>query len=149
MRWRLTAVSVRTNQCYGGQVACPRGPDVLGIGELMRFSSRAFTLIEIMMVVVLLGIIAAIAIPQISGASGEAHEAALRNDLRLVRTQIELYRLQHDGLVPGYVLQADGTVSEWTGPRFILQLVSQTDVNGDLGGFHSDWVIIGSYYEAI
>ncbi len=100
----------------------------------MGTSVKAFTLIEIMMVVVLLGILAAIVVPQISGASDLARETALRNDLRMVRTQIELYKLHHEGLYPGYVILGDGSTSEWAGERFVLQMAGTTDNTGDLGG---------------
>ncbi len=100
----------------------------------MSYSVKAFTLIEILVVVVLLGILAAIVVPQLSGASDQAREVAFRNDIRLVRTQIELYKLQHNGLYPGYAVQGDGSLSEWSGERFILQMVGTTDTDGDLGG---------------
>ncbi len=100
----------------------------------MSYSVKAFTLIEILVVVVLLGILAAIVVPQLSGASAQAREVAFRNDIRLVRTQIELYKLQHNGMYPGYAIQGDGSLSDWSGERFVLQMVGTTDPNGNLGG---------------
>ena len=100
----------------------------------MSNSAKAFTLIEIMVVVVLLGILAAIVVPQLSGASDQARQVAFRNDIRLVRTQIELYKLQHNGMYPGYAIQGDGSLTEWSGERFVLQLVGTTDPEGNLGG---------------
>ncbi len=99
----------------------------------MVTSVKAFTLIEIMVVVVLLGILAAIVVPQMTGASNEAREAALLTDLRMVRTQIELYKLQHEGMYPGYVVSG-GTISEWSGTQFVLQMAGTTDKTGDLNG---------------
>lgn len=55
---------------------------------------RAFTLIEILIVVVILGILAAIVVPQFTDAADDANEAAVRSQLQTLRGQIELYRAQ-------------------------------------------------------
>ena len=59
-----------------------------------RTGRRGFTLIEILIVVVILGILAAIVIPQFSSASQDANDAAVRDQLRTIRLQIEYYRAQ-------------------------------------------------------
>jgi general secretion pathway protein G len=63
---------------------------------------RAFTLIEILIVVVILGILAAIVIPQFSNASHEAREATLKDCLRYLRTQVVLFKEQHHDAPPGF-----------------------------------------------
>lgn len=62
----------------------------------------AFTLVEILIVVVLLGILAAIALPKFSNASAMARASMLADDLRVMRTQLAVYRGQHCGVSPGY-----------------------------------------------
>ncbi|MHC4765507.1 MAG: type IV pilin protein, partial [Planctomycetota bacterium] len=52
---------------------------------------QGFTLIEILIVVVILGILAAIVIPQFTDASQEAAASNLRSQLQTIRSQIELY----------------------------------------------------------
>ncbi len=61
---------------------------------------QAFTLVEILIVVIILGILAAIVIPQFTEASDDARESALRSDLQTVRSQLELYKVQHIGSYP-------------------------------------------------
>ena len=55
---------------------------------------RAFTLIEILIVVVILGILAAIVIPQFTDASDQANVASMKSQLQTMRSQIELFRIQ-------------------------------------------------------
>lgn len=63
-------------------------------------AKRGFTLVEILIVVVILGILAAIVIPQFTQASTEAKENSLRSDLQTMRSQIELYKCQHNDVAP-------------------------------------------------
>ena len=63
---------------------------------------KAFTLVEILIVVMILGIIAAIVIPRFSNASATARASMLGDDLRVVRMQIEIFKAQHLGVAPGY-----------------------------------------------
>jgi len=63
-------------------------------------AKKGFTLVEILIVVVILGILAAIVIPQFTEASTEAKKSSLRSDLQTVRSQIELYKIQHNDNPP-------------------------------------------------
>lgn len=61
---------------------------------------RGFTLIEILIVVVILGILAAIVVPQFTNASQEATASSIRSQLQTLRGQIELYRVRNSGNLP-------------------------------------------------
>ena len=69
---------------------------------------RAFTLVEILIVVIILGVLAAIVIPKFSSASVEAKRGSLSSTLNTVRGQIEFYMVQHGDQPPAI----DG--SDWT-----------------------------------
>lgn len=62
--------------------------------------NRAFTLVEILIVVVILGILAAIVIPQFTSASEEAQVGNVQTQLQTIRSQIELFRVRNNGNAP-------------------------------------------------
>lgn len=63
---------------------------------------RGFSLIEVLIVVAILGILAAIVLPKFQSHTQQAKEAAAKDNLRILRQQIELYAAQHNGVPPGY-----------------------------------------------
>jgi len=87
----------------------------------MRAKS-GFTLVEILIVVVILGILAAIVIPQFTEASTEAKTSSLCTDLQTMRSQIELYKIQHNDDLP-----SAGTAG------FVLAMTGQTNIAGAVG----------------
>jgi general secretion pathway protein G len=63
--------------------------------------TKAYTLVEICIIMVILGVLAAVLIPQFGQAATEARTAALCGSLDDVRADIELYRQDHKGQLPG------------------------------------------------
>jgi prepilin-type N-terminal cleavage/methylation domain-containing protein len=70
-------------------------------GSVMK-RARGFTLVEIMIVVVLLGVLAAIVIPSVGKSTTMARETTLAMDLNLLRRFIPVYTSQHLEIPPGY-----------------------------------------------
>jgi general secretion pathway protein G len=103
----------------------------------MRAKS-GFTLVEILIVVVILGILAAIVIPQFTSASSEAKLSALRSDLQTVRSQIELYKIQHTDAFPGTA----------TGFNFVAAMTTKTNVYGNTTASEGE-VKYGRYMESM
>ena len=68
---------------------------------------RGFTLVEILIVVIILGILAAIVIPQFTDASTDAKTSSLQSTLQTLRSQIQLYKLQHGDALPNLI-------TDWT-----------------------------------
>src|SRR5262245_2181479 len=61
----------------------------------LRTRRTGFTLVEILIVVIILGILAAIVIPQFTSASQDARKNSLVSQLQTIKGQLELSRLQH------------------------------------------------------
>lgn len=56
---------------------------------------RGFTLIELLIVVVIIGILAAVAVPKFTSTKGRAYAASLKGDLRNLASAQESYFFQH------------------------------------------------------
>ena len=87
---------------------------------------NAFTLVEVILVVTILGILAALVLPTFQGHIVTARESTAKDSLRTMRTQIELYKWQHGGTLPGYV-------NGFGAPTAVLQLqfTGTTTATGD------------------
>jgi prepilin-type N-terminal cleavage/methylation domain-containing protein len=86
---------------------------------------KAFTLIEVLIVVVIMAVLAATIIPQFATSTRDAKESSLNFNLHTMRSQIELYKAHHNGEPPDNV--GDGTNG------YLPQLTSRTNVSGAVG----------------
>jgi len=77
----------------------------------MRTRHKGFTLVEILIVVVILGILAAIVVPQFTSASNEAVKGALQSQSQTIASQLELYRVRNQGAYPADLIT--GANSGW------------------------------------
>ena len=81
----------------------------------------AFTLIEVLIVVVIMAVLAATIIPQFSSSTKDAKESSLKFNMHTMRSQIELYKVHHLSTYP--TIQAGS----------LPQLTGATNVSGDVG----------------
>ena len=79
---------------------------------------RAFTLIEILIVVIMLGILAALTVPQMSSAASESKTTATRRELQQLRLHVELYQASNSGMLLA-VAAGDGTWGPIVGPEHL------------------------------
>jgi type IV pilus assembly protein PilA len=77
---------------------------------------KGFTLIELLIVVVIIGILAAIAIPKFSKTRERAYVSAMKSDLRNLANQQELYFGQW------YVYSGDQTALDWSLSARVLNM---------------------------
>jgi len=98
-------------------------------------AKKGFTLVEILIVVVILGILAAIVIPQFTSASTEAKESALVSDIQAMRSQIELFKIHHNDLLPGEqgTGPLDPALVAATTASFEAALINKTNQAGEIG----------------
>ncbi|MBK7235836.1 MAG: prepilin-type N-terminal cleavage/methylation domain-containing protein [Sterolibacteriaceae bacterium] len=95
-----------------------------------------FTLVELLIVVIILAILAAIVIPQFSSATTDAQEAALDSNLGGLRNAVELYKAQHVGY-PGGIARLPAPVAQPRAPAatqaqaFMDHLLMYSDASGN------------------
>ncbi len=65
-------------------------------------TQEAFTLIELLIVVAIIGILAAIAVPNFLNAQVRAKVARAEADMRGLKTAIEAYQLDHNAYIAGF-----------------------------------------------
>ena len=96
---------------------------------MTRQNRKGFTLIEILIVVIILGILAAIVIPQFTNASKEAKQSSLVTMVQSLRSQIALFKLQHNDYLPGAATLV-GTGGTFDSTVFWNQMTLFSDVTG-------------------
>jgi prepilin-type N-terminal cleavage/methylation domain-containing protein len=81
----------------------------------------AFTLIEVLIVVIIMAVLAATIIPQFTTSTKDAKESSLKFNMHTLRSQIELYKAQHNGVYPAVTSKS------------LPQLTSRTNAGGTTG----------------
>ncbi len=96
-------------------------------------NKKGFTLVELLVVVIILAVLAAIVIPQLRSSSQDAKLSALDTDLGSLRSSIELYYHQHNSVYPGatgVTKSHDGTPHATTEDAFVKQLTFCSNIDG-------------------
>jgi len=94
-----------------------------------------FTLVEVLIVVVIMAILAAAIIPQFSDSSNDAKLGTAEFNWHTIKSQIELYKSQHDGILPDTLSEltiktnAAGTTNVADGPLVYGPYISELPEN--------------------
>ncbi|MFK8017940.1 MAG: type II secretion system protein [Gammaproteobacteria bacterium] len=115
-------------------------------------TQRGFTLVELLIVVIILAILAAIVVPQLGSTTNDANQAAFDTNLANMRSVVELYRQQH-GAYPGAVASSGATCVNGAAdggaigaPAFLTQLTRYTNSAGEAcTGFDATTFRFGPY----
>jgi len=110
-----------------------------------RSSRRGFSLVELVIVVVILGIIAAIAIPRISSSSQAAGTSALRANLQTVRNAIDWYYTEHGNTFPGVKAAGGPYGAAGSANAFINQLTMYSKSDGTVSADKDPAFPLGPY----
>jgi len=112
----------------------------------MRFRTlRGFTLVEILIVVVILGILAAIVTPQFANATEQAQKTAMADQIAKIRRSIAIYTIRNDSLKPN-ITAGVGTWGALIAPG--SPYMRQAPVNSWVNGPNSKTIIIGTAADA-
>jgi len=115
-------------------------------GRIMK-RARAFTLVEILIVVVLLGILAAVVIATVGNSTTSAKASALATDLQLLRNFIMVYKGQHLEAAPGYP-NGDTTAAP-TEQAFVEQATMSSNNSGQTAAVGTPGFVRGPYMQKI
>jgi len=109
--------------------------------------ARAFTLVEVLIVTVLLGVLAAIVIPSVANSATSAKDSALATDLQLLRRFILIYKAHHLEVAPGY---PDGNTSAApTEQAFVQQATMSSNASGQTAAVGTPGFNRGPYLSRI
>ncbi|MCA9217121.1 MAG: type II secretion system protein, partial [Planctomycetales bacterium] len=95
--------------------------------HIMRPRKNGFTLVELIVVIMILGILATIAVPRFLETSGRALDNATRSSLAVVRNAIELYTADHNGALPGQSNDLPGDLANYLRGDFPASAAKSND----------------------
>ncbi len=118
------------------------------LAHLFAPYALGFSLVEMIIVVVIIGIIAAIAVPRLSSGARGADESALIGDLSAMRRSIDIYAAEHGGKFPG-AKPDGGSGAANSVTAFITQMTKYTNGGGRVSDIRDGGHVYGPYLRTI
>lgn len=110
-------------------------------------NQKGFTLIELMIVIAIIGILAAIAIPQFSAYRKRSYNTAAQSDLKNSTTAQEAYFVDEQTYASAVANLIGTTFGLYTSQNVTLSVVAASTGGYTMKGFHSSgdktWSIVG------
>jgi prepilin-type N-terminal cleavage/methylation domain-containing protein len=112
-----------------------------------RRQQDGFTLVEMLIVIVVLGILAMIIVPQVAVSTDDARLKTLQTNLGTLRSAVEVYYAQHNQVYPGEHdnLGAAGALAGPSALAFVEQLTQYTDIDGHVAAVKDNTYKYGPY----
>jgi type II secretory pathway pseudopilin PulG len=105
-------------------------------------------MVELVIVLVIIAIIAAIAVPRLASSATGSSERALAANLNALRRAIDAYAAEHVRAFPA--VNEDGAGGSQNSPEaFVSQLTAYSDVHGKTSATKTGEFILGPYLRAI
>ena len=109
------------------------------LSKVKRNNEKGFTLIELMIVIAIIGILAAIAIPQFSAYRTRSYNSAAQSDLRNFATAQEAFYVDHQRYCKTADNLATSTYGAYTSDNVTVQVIagSTDDDSYEMHAWHS------------
>jgi len=98
---------------------------------------KGFTLVELLVVIIIIGILAAVAIPQFGDSSTDAKKASLKENLRTLRSTADKFYIDHNSFYPGVIKTHQATAAGSPAAHanaaeaFVKQMTAYSDLAGN------------------
>ena len=96
----------------------PEAGSVAGRSRRLPRHRRGFTLVEMLLVITIIGILAALVVPKMMGRSEQARQSAARADIASIKTALDAYEVDNGSYPKALadLLQAPRQARNWRGP---------------------------------
>lgn len=97
---------------------------------MLQTNRKGFTIIELLIVIVVIGLLAVLVLSNVGGATDAARDVQRKDDIAKLATQLEVYQTKN-GVYPTTANMADDAVGGWVDTNFDIDLGATLDPSAD------------------